>query len=124
MMHNVPLRECPCLSVSFIAIVTATLTFAAVAEPSKFKVKTESFDHDPNWEALNNRIVPKQMKTVVQDFGYSTTAHAGKNPGEMGGKISRASEPAFYADKIGPRTLDDKLSASGSFAVTRTSAGG
>ena len=39
----------------------------------------------------------------------------------MGGQVWRASEPAYYADKIGPRTLDDKLSASGTFALTKTS---
>ena len=32
----------------------------------------------------------------------------------------RASVPAFYADKIGPLTLDDPFSASGTFALTKT----
>ncbi|MGZ4975167.1 MAG: hypothetical protein ACXWDN_20585, partial [Limisphaerales bacterium] len=35
----------------------------------------------------------------------------------------RASEPAYYADKIGSKTLDDALSASGTFAITKTSGG-
>ena len=61
---------------------------------------------------------------MTQDFGYSKTNFAGKAAGEMGGQITRASEPAFYADKIGPVTLDDKLSASGTFALTKTTAGG
>src|SRR5262249_28654591 len=39
------------------------------------------------------------------------------------GLVTRASEPAFYADKIGPRTLDDRLSASGTFAITKTTGG-
>src|SRR6185295_8789761 len=63
--------------------------------------KTESFDRDPRWEAHNNRVVPDRYPTFTQDFGYSKTNFAGKSPGEMGGVITRAAEPAFYADKIG-----------------------
>src|SRR6516164_7673895 len=87
-------------------------------------LKTESFDKDPGWEGHNNRVVPERVPTVTQDFGYSKSKFAGKAAGELGGKITRAAEPAYYADKIGPVTLDDKLSASGSFAVTKTTAGG
>src|SRR5687767_10666395 len=79
-------------------------------------MKTQSFDRAPGWESYNNRVVPKAYPTVVQDFGYSETNFAGKLPGEMGGQVTRASEPAFYGDRIGPNTLDDKLSASGTFA--------
>jgi hypothetical protein len=104
--------------------LAATLIVANGAEPAKPGMKTEPFDRDPGWEAYNNRVVPKEPKTVVQDFGYSQTHYAGNAAGEMGGQVWRASEPAYYADKTGPRTLDDKLSASGTFAVTKTSAGG
>src|SRR5207237_6771973 len=52
------------------------------------------------------------------------TNFGGKAAGELGGQVTRAAEPAYYADKIGPVTLDDKLSASGTFAVTKTSGGG
>ena len=93
---------------------------ASGAEP---QLKTETFDREPHWKALNNRITPKELKTVVQDFGYSETTHAGKAHGEIGGQITRAAEPAYYADKLGSKTLDDKLSASGTFAITKTSAG-
>src|SRR6185436_32002 len=37
---------------------------------------------------------------------------------------TRASEPAYYAAKIGPVTLADRLTASGSFAITKTDGGG
>ncbi len=87
-------------------------------------LKTESFDKDPGWEGHNNRVVPERVPTVTQDFGYSKTNFAGKAAGELGGQVTRASEPAYYADKIGPVTLDQKLSASGAFALTKTSAGG
>src|SRR5262249_48098942 len=68
--------------------------------------RTESFDRDPGWEGHNNRIVPRKYPTVVQDFGYSKTNVAGKAAGELGGQVWRASEPAFYAARIGPKTLD------------------
>jgi hypothetical protein len=87
-------------------------------------LRTESFDRDPGWDAQNNRIVPAEYPTIVQDFGFSRTNFAGKAAGEMGGQVWRASEPAFYAAGIGPRTLDDRLTASGTFAITRTTPGG
>src|SRR5687767_4542800 len=77
--------------------------------------KTQSFDADPNWEAVNNRKLPDKRPQVTQDFGYAD--------GKIGGTITRASECAFYADKTEPKTLDYKLSASGSFALTKTTAG-
>jgi hypothetical protein len=93
-------------------------------EPPAAALKTEAFDKDPGWEGHNNRIVPEHVPTVTQDFGYGNTNFAGKAAGELGGQVTRAAEPAFYADKIGPVTLDEKLSASGTFAVTKTSPGG
>lgn len=92
-------------------------------ERSEVALKTEAFDRDPGWEGHHNRIVPKEYPTVVQDFGYSKTHFAGKATGELGGQVWRASEPAFYAARIGRKTLDDKLSASGTFALTKTTSG-
>src|SRR2546421_7309424 len=89
-------------------------------EQPKSTLKAESFDKDPGWEGHNNRIVPERVPTVTQDFGYSQTNFAGTAAGELGGQVTRASEPAYYADKIGPVTLDDQLSASGTFALTKT----
>src|SRR5204863_3523461 len=43
----------------------------------------------------------------------SRTAHVGGKPGEVGGFISPAAEPAWYAHKLRPKTFDDSLSASG-----------
>src|SRR5437763_490675 len=60
-------------------------------------VKPESFDKDPGWEGHNNHVVPARLPTVTQDFGYSQTNFAGTGAGELGGRVTRASEPAFYA---------------------------
>jgi hypothetical protein len=91
--------------------------------PARGSERTQSFDSDPKWEQANNRITPKEPLKVTQDFGYSATNLVGKGPGEMGGLVSRANDPAYYAAKITPKTLDDKLTASGTFALTQTSGG-
>jgi hypothetical protein len=95
----------------------------AADDPPKTTLKTENFDKDPGWEGFNNRIVPDKVPVVTQDFGYSPTNLAGKQKGEIGGRVQRAARPAYYAAKVGPRTLNDKLTASGSFALTATSGG-
>jgi len=77
------------------------------------KEKTEHFDKDPGWDGVNNRAATPDKRTVRQDFGYSPTAHAGGRPGEVGGFITPAAEPAWYAKKIEPKTFNDALSASG-----------
>jgi hypothetical protein len=86
-------------------------------------LKRESFDKDPNWEGFNNRVVPKRPKIVKQDFGFSPTNHAGRAAGEMGGAVQRSTTPAYYAAEISPKSLDDRLTASGSFAITSCQGG-
>lgn len=88
-------------------------------------LKTETFDRDPDWEGHNNRIVPKNVLTVKQDFGFSETHIAGKAKGEVGGRIQRSTTPASYAVPLAPaKTLHDKLSASGTFAITASQGSG
>jgi hypothetical protein len=84
-------------------------------------VKKESFDHDPDWEGFNNEVHPAQVPLVIQDFGY--TAAGSSNGPAVGGRITRASRPASYAQKIAAATLGQPLSASGSFRITSTSGG-
>jgi hypothetical protein len=92
-------------------------------EPPKSALRTESFDADPGWEGHNNRVVPKNVPTVRQDFGYSKTHFAGRAGGEVGGVIQRSTTPASYAAEIAAKTLDDRLTASGTFAVTASHPG-
>jgi hypothetical protein len=89
--------------------------------PSRTVLKTESFDRDPGWEGFNNRIVPSRFPTVTQDFGYSPTRFASTAPGEIGGVVTRATRPAYWAAEIAEKTLGDKLTASGTFALTASS---
>src|SRR4051812_7389035 len=92
-MHN---------SARFGAVI-ATLFAGSIllAEPAtQPAVKSESFNQDPGWEAFQNRVVPKAIKAVAQNFGYSDTNFAGAAKGEIGGTIWRSSTPASYAAKI------------------------
>src|ERR1043165_8788520 len=63
-------------------------------------LKTEHFDHDPGWEAFNNRVQPKKVPTVTQDFGYRQ-AEGANSENAIGGRVTRSAKPAFYADKTG-----------------------
>lgn len=106
------------ISLAFILSIAG----GAIAADS---VKTESFDRDPGWEGFNNHIVPERVPTVAQNFGYSATTNlAGKTKGEIGGTVVRASKPAYFGERIAPKTLNDKLSASGTFAMTKSTSGG
>lgn len=114
-------------ALSLSKFIGAGLVFGVVgayavraAEENQAHLKAEHFDADPGWEGYRNRIVPKAYPKVTQDFGYSRTNLAGKGAGEIGGQMQRASEPAFYGAKIAPKTLDDRLSASGTFAITKS----
>jgi hypothetical protein len=105
-------------SVLSLALLIGGAGTGTADEPPKPVVKAESFDKDPGWEGHNNRGVPKVVKNVQQGFGYSTTNFAGKEKGEIGGTIWRSATPAYYAAKVAPKTLHDRLSASGTFALT------
>jgi hypothetical protein len=93
-------------------------------------IKSESFGHDPGWDAVNNHVTPKKTEPVKQDFGYSDTAFAsggggGDGKGEIGGRIQRAARGAYYAKALPtPKTLNDRLTASGTFALTKAGSGG
>jgi hypothetical protein len=90
---------------------------SAIAAPIGAEERTERFDQDPGWDSLNNRPTEPPRK-VVQDFGFSKTSHAGGQPGELGGFIYAAAEPAYFAKKIARKTFGDVLAASGSLACT------
>jgi hypothetical protein len=79
----------------------------------------QSFDKNPRWESHNCRPAVEAGRQVKQDFGFSFTRHAGgKGAGELGGFIHPAAEPASYARRIPRKTLNDKLTASGTVKCT------
>lgn len=94
----------------FCAMVVVACCMAATDSTTE---RVEHFDKDPGWDGRNNRVSGGSARTVRQDFGYSRTRHAGGIAGEIGGFISPAAEPAYYARKIPTRTFKDTLTASG-----------
>src|SRR5947209_7635693 len=110
------------LELLFTAALIAGIS-CAQNQPGGTILKTERFDHDPGWEAFNSRVEPKHIPTVTQDFGYNSDGQTGRERGAIGGRVTRSSKPAYYADKIPVQTLNDKLSASGSFRPTASSGG-
>jgi hypothetical protein len=109
-----------------VGLFNATLSVCLVvgsaeggSDQTRTILKTERFEKDPGWEGHNNRVAPK-AKTVRQGFGYRDSNFAGEAEGEIGGAIWRSGTRAYYAAKIPTRTLNDKLSASGVFALTES----
>jgi hypothetical protein len=95
-----------------LAAMLSTSSLLAAAE------RTQSFDADPGWDALNNRSTAQPEREITQRFGFSDTHHAGgAAAGELGGLITPAAEPAYYAKEIPSATFDDKLTASGTLSV-------
>lgn len=103
-------------------ILIGSVLFAGVMSVGgeSAKVDHQDFTSDPGWDALNNRQLPQNLPVTKQHFGWSNTNHAGgKSKGEIGGRVQRSATPATYAVAIEPRTLNDKLHAGGTFAVTQ-----
>jgi hypothetical protein len=80
--------------------------------------RTLDFSQDPKWDASGNRAT-YQSKDVAgaHDFGFSDTNYAGGEPGEVGGTFWRSGEYAWYADRVGPLSIDDRLEASGKIVL-------
>ena len=112
-----PLR----LQLFLLLIASFALALGTLAQPTNPSLKTEYFDHDPVWEGFNNRVHPTRPKPVVQDFGYLADPSM-HHASQIGGRITRASQPAFYAQAFALKTLDDKLTATGTFQLTGSSA--
>src|SRR5262245_30237897 len=104
------------------ARAVAAFTFGLILNGSALKgfaaERTQQFDRDPGWDGHNNRATWVPTREVRQDFGYSPSSHAGGGAGELGGFITPAAEPSYYAVRIPDRTFDQPLTASGKVACT------
>lgn len=87
-------------------------------------IKTEHFDRDPGWIGVHNQLQPKDPPVVTQNFGFSLTNRSGSGRGEIGGIITRSTTPAWYAERMAPRTLRHRLEASGTLSVVASSKSG
>ncbi|MCA9424107.1 MAG: hypothetical protein KC994_03495 [Candidatus Omnitrophica bacterium] len=86
-----------------------------IVGPAFSERKWEFFDQDPGWEGINNRSAALDPQEVVQDFGYCPAE--GDQPARIGGRITPAGEPAYYAKAIEPLNLDQPIAASGKLTV-------
>lgn len=95
--------------------IKAALLICLLAEFVSAEERTERFDKDPGWDGQNYRAETPGKRTVKQDFGYSRTNNASgmAELGEIGGLVTPAAEPAYYAHKIDAKSFSDSLSASG-----------
>jgi hypothetical protein len=77
-----------------------------------------AMDADPQWNGIGNVVTFEDpILRPNQNFGYSATNHINKTTGEIGGYMFRHEGPSYYADPVGPFTLDDPLHASGEMAM-------
>ena len=109
--------------VNLLAVLVVAALFGAGPGPAVLRadepqIVKQDFASDPHWDGFRNRLIADEPHVTRQDFGYRRTNHAGgKSPGEIGGFVQRSATPTWYAKVIEPRTLDDRLSASGKLAV-------
>src|SRR3954469_4208680 len=98
-------------------ITSCLISFTLAADPPG--AAHQYFSKDPGWDSLNNRLLPEKLPVTRQHFGGGDTKYAGgKAKGEIGGRVQRSRTAAYYAMAIAPKTLNDKLHASGRLSVT------
>jgi hypothetical protein len=71
---------------------------------------------DPGWAGDGNRETYAPTVTVgAHHFGFSqgTRFAAGASAGEVGGDFWRVAPYGYYADRVGPLSLQDRIEASG-----------
>jgi hypothetical protein len=82
--------------------------------------KSEDFSTAADWIGSGNQAsYERKQQGGVHDFGFSDkTNFAGGEPGELGGTIWRSGDFAYYADRVGPLSLSDRLEASGKIVLS------
>ena len=81
----------------------AQVTTAATPAIPGMRMKMESFDRDPGWLGVNNRLAQtREPIQIRQDFGFSAkTGYAGgAAPGEMGGFVTPAGVVAYCVSQL------------------------
>jgi len=76
--------------------------------------KVEDFSQDPGWVGMGNHAGAANREWGgAHNFGFSPTSRASGANGELGGLMWRCGAYGYYADRIGPLSLADRLEASG-----------
>lgn len=73
-----------------------------------------TFDTDPQWEGTGNRAeFTERVVRPHHDYGYIAPTDSDTHAGSIGGTIWRDEQPSYYADRVGPLSLEDELYAEG-----------
>jgi len=124
MARRTPTRTCRFCGLLLGILLAGQAVAEVPGAASATRMVELSFDADPQWEGFRNRLLPAKRHTVRQEFGYRKSNLAGgRRAGEIGGRVQRAPIAATYAMPIAERTLNDALSASGTFAVPAAEGG-
>ena len=84
----------------------------------KYDGRSQDFTSDPNWHASGNRTMYQEKEAPgAHNFGFSPTGVAGDKPGELGGLFWRGGRYGYYADRVGPLGLADRLEAKGTVVL-------
>lgn len=94
-------------------------------DPEATETRFEDFSSDPDWESDRNRSLPPGCPSVRQDFGARPGGEGDGDAREVGGRVFRTHQTAYYAKPL-PRalTLDDRFTFEGTFDVERLSEAG
>jgi hypothetical protein len=112
-------QQVSAMRIIFSVPLHVVLLFAGgLTSPGQGEERRQKFDRDPGWDGRNHRATTPEPQEIRQEFGYGATRHAGgESPGEIGGFLTPAAEPAYYAKRIPPANFGDRLTASGKFAA-------
>ncbi len=72
--------------------------------------RSQDFAQDPVWDASGNRVTFQDQESTALTTSVSarSTSYAGGAAGEVGGAFWRSGKYGYYADRVGPLTLDDR----------------
>ncbi len=103
-----------------VGMLLLAATGVAIGAPDRERVF--NFDQDPGWDGVNNRPTATSGRPVQQEFGWIPPGGEWRS-GAVGGKVTPAAEPAYYAMPIDPRSFETAFSASGVMLVGDASSG-
>ncbi|MEA2707693.1 MAG: hypothetical protein QOF78_294, partial [Phycisphaerales bacterium] len=82
--------------------------------------KATDFSRDPAWIGVGNDATYDRLdEGGAHNFGFiaATNLSGGASAGEMGGMIWRSGAYGYYADRVGPLSMENRLEASGKIVL-------
>ncbi|GMW01813.1 MAG: hypothetical protein AMXMBFR84_29500 [Candidatus Hydrogenedentota bacterium] len=95
----------------------------AVSAHGDVELPVDAFNTDPGWLGVNNVPPEEVRKEIRQDFGWVAPSADGFTAGAVGGSVCRSFTPAWFGKAIPTASLNQRLSASGTFVVKDSQGG-